>query len=282
MIQEEKSQSIIEMSLTELAFVFYFILLIFSALKFIEFNDRIMEEKEKNIEAHEQLQQLTKVELEYEKLRKSVEIIAQKFNIPPESEDDEIFQELILISEQIDNLEEQAELREVLAEAKEALETESSKGSDIAVKLLQAYNDSKGQNINLRQKIVEINKGNGLDHPPCWSDSVTGKAQYVFDVVINEDSIVVHPGWPSSREKQATSDSHIMKIPGEYETNPILWRNSIDLFRDSEKAKCRHIVRIYDNANTKTSYKTYMRGIENHFYKFLDNAKYESRVSAED
>ena len=141
--------------------------------------------------------------------------------------------------------------------------------------VLRDFSDTKGQNVNLRQKLEQL--GNGLDHPPCWADEVTGEIQYVFNAIIHENRIQIMAGWPEARDAEANINPNILKVIGEYSTNADMWNRSEGLFEESVKKECRHFVRIYDHADSKNAFKMYLLGIENHFYKFLSRYRYEDK-----
>ncbi len=291
---EERSNSIIETSLTELAFIFFFILLTVSAWKISTANEELEESLKEQQVLQEQVSQLS------ESLSAATEFLEIADEIDPE----QLFQELTAgraASEKLRTLmQEKGELEQQLNElmeitgsdksAKELAEklkqqreleklllssddVNSESPLEMVSELIQKYSDTKGQNINLRNKLRDI--GNGLDHPPCWADPKTGSIQYVFNVIINEDSVEFKAGWPESRSTQAESNVNISKIPGIYSTNNDLWANTNGLFKESESLKCRHFVRIYDHAESKPAYKKYLSGVENHFYKFLSSRKYK-------
>ncbi len=307
-MDEQRSQPIVENSLTELAFIFFFILLIFSSLKMNDLNESIENKEVENKELEEEVSNLVS------SLDEAVQFTSLGKKIDPK----ELFAELAIsqneaskvpallernndLSREIEQLEtvlreklgdeDSAEkVAESLIELKEISELinelqpedkdrevlEKGIEETLAEKLetiLQRQKDIVGQNVNLRNKVAKL--GNGLDHPPCWADPVSGNIQYLYNVVINEDSLEFHPGWPKSREVQALNSNTIMRIIGSYHTNSDLWSKSLPLFRESVKSECRHFVRVYDDAISKKSFKSYLLGIENHFYKLLSREQYE-------
>lgn len=290
----ERSNSVIQTSLTELAFIFFFILLIVSALKMIAAEEQLNDSNEKQ----------EKLEEEVSHLSEELSAASELFNHVEDYDSEELFQELIAgrqATEQLTRtLKEKAELEQQLQELAESLpseipreelmrqlaeykevrevidrlgDNEFENTSEAVTELAERYRDTKGQNINLRKKLSAI--GSGLDHPPCWADSKTGSIQYVFDVIINEEFVEFKAGWPDSRAEQALNNSNISNLPGTYSENSDLWARSQPLFEESVANDCRHFVRIYDHAESKRAFKNYLRGVENHFYKFLSVRKYE-------
>lgn len=289
---QERGNSIIETSLTELAFVFFFILLIFSAWKISDVSARLEETEVQSIEQKETITQL----------RKDLNLSSEFFSLVNDSNPEEIFNELVLgrgavselkkkkqelevlettLTELIENsgkesIEAVAESIRELEEAKRQIREKGFYKDDFVdniTDVLREASDFKGQNINLRRKLEKI--GNGLDRPPCWADEVTGNIQYVFNVVINESNLEVFSGWPEARKVEAENNMNILRVVGKYERNSDLWEQSKSLFEESVAKECRHLVRVYDHAESKNAFKMYMLGIENHFYISLRKKRYE-------
>jgi len=293
-VSEERSNSVVEMSLTELAFIFFFILLTVSTWKISSAAEKLQTSEEEAQVLEQEVSQLS------ESLATASQVLSGSDNFDPQ----ELFLELKAgrnATEQLEKaLQEKTDAEEQLRELTDQLPSEYSReeltrqlreyqgiaqaikdyGLDdpdklsIAVtELMEQLNDAKGQNVNLRNKLVAV--GNGLDHPPCWADPETGSIQYVFDVIINEDSVEFKAGWPDSRDGQALNNPNISKIPGVFSDNSELWARTDGLFQESVSNSCRHFVRIYDHAQSKKAFKNYLLGIENHFYKFLSASRYQ-------
>ncbi|OLQ70827.1 hypothetical protein BIT28_15560 [Photobacterium proteolyticum] len=318
---EENSNSIIDTSLTELSFIFFFILLMVSAWQI----NSVSEELELSHENQETLKQ--EVLSLSESLKVASEFAALSDEYDPESlfielaearkatqQLESTLQEKTKLEEQLkqlthkvasnedakkqletalrekaelektvkkiedlklDNLrqEELIALVEEYQEIIEAIEINNWEGSpsELIASVIQQNENYKGQNINLREKIKKI--GNGLEHPPCWADSETGKIQYLFNVVINEDSVEFLRGWPDSRNTQAVSNPNIFNVIGKYDTNNRMWSKTKGIFSESVKLECRHFVRIYDHSESKRAFLRYLLGVENHFYKYLSRRK---------
>lgn len=287
------SASVVESSLTELAFIFFFILLTFSIWKITDTNDELTDKEIENTLLNEKAELVTH---ENKVLKETIESLGLFKDLAHDFDPNELFIELAegrLAKETL-----QAALIE-----KEKLEGQLDQLTDTAGKLinkeelqkkLDAYsqinellneyklenfgelkdflNVSKnieGQNVNLRTKLKKL--GNGLDHPPCWADE-NGKIEYTYKAYINEKSVVFKNGWPESRDKQARSSDAIMKVLGSYNNNPAMWEKTKSIFDDSVKNECRYFVLVYDQAISKESFKNYLSGIETHFYKFLSNS----------
>lgn len=286
-MHEVRSNSIIETSLTELAFIFFFILLTVSAWKINSIVDDVYVKEKENADLSNKNQLLT------ESLKTASTFAQLGDKIKPE----ELFKELTsgrkavkelakvqgenkILQEKVDSLGDLVESKDSVDKLVEQI-TQNKKLKDILKEagynpdkpleevsnIVQKNSDIKGQNINLRGQLEKA--GNGLDHPPCWADPETGKIQYLFNAEINENSIEFKPGWPESRATQATGNPNITRIPAVYRTNDDMWKQTKYLYEESVRQECRHFVYVNDNADSKSSFKRYLLGIENHFYKYL-------------
>ena len=287
--------SVLDTSLTELAFIFFFILLLVSVWKLNE-----QETKLSDLEKENQKQQ--EIIAGAEAVSELIEKIKQEIG---ETNFDEYFTEIAKLEEQaqraeqlevelqekkselsfyenqlatvlkdgdsnkiIEQITEVAALKGMLAEAVPA----EQNAAQALKQILLERNDALGQNNNLRQQIVKL--GNGLVHPPCWADAQTGAIEFMFDITILEDSVIFARGWPESRHEQALADPVIQSVIGEYKLNSEHLAKTKSIFNDSVKNGCRHFVRVSDQAVSKDAFKKHLLAIEQHFYKRLTEVKY--------
>jgi len=294
---DTRSNSILETSLTELAFIFFFILAIFSSWKVNSSTEQLKRQEEKNKELSSKVSDLNE----------SLAVVAKLPKLGNKIDPEKLFNELVKGKEAQDKLKDiqnrnsklesdlkdftsilgkpnKESLQDIVEKLKEyekiskvINENKKLDGKNISDKvkgLAKSVTDIKGRNAHLVSRLDT--SGNGLDHQPCWADS-KGRIQYIFNIVINETNIRIVPGWPQSRANEAKQDFRITKIPGKYTSNSEMWRATQDLFNESEEKNCRHFVRIYDHSISKNVFKSYLTGIESHFYKYLSNARYNGR-----
>ncbi|CAK1824021.1 conserved hypothetical protein [Vibrio crassostreae] len=309
-VDQNRSNSVVEMSLTELAFIMFFILLLTAFWQMSDAKDDNEDLVQKNEKLKQQNEELTEnlaiitnamdkneVDLDamFTELRKAKQTTAklEEANrmlsslVEGSQTIDEVRENLAQHKKAIDVLDEHgikgtpSEAIEKLSDSKEKLEADVAAVQNELTSLEkenkilnQDKNDIKGQNANLRRKLEK--EGNGLEHPACWSDA-NGKAQYVYDVILNENSIEVKDGWGEEREQQATSNKNIMKSIGVYNSKSALWRATNAIYKESVRNECRHMVRVYDHTDTKKAYKSFLSGVENHFYKWVSNKSYDSK-----
>ncbi|MDL3986889.1 hypothetical protein [Shewanella xiamenensis] len=287
--------SILDTSLTELAFIFFFILLLVSVWKLNEQETKLTELKEKNyiqqdfldksqalselvekikadagddnfdeyfseiVKLKDQVQRIEQLEIEQHEMKSELSFYKNKMS--------DIFKDRNK-EEIITQIKEVALLKDMLAEV-----VPNEKDANKALKkILLERNDALGQNNNFRQQIAKL--GNGLVHPPCWADSKTGSIEFMFDVTILEDGVVFARGWPESRNEQALADPVILSVIGEYNKSNEHLAKTRPIFEDSVKNNCRHFVRVSDQAISKDAFKKHLLAIEQHFYKRLTEVKY--------
>jgi hypothetical protein len=282
----ERRAFLLGMTLNELAFILFFLLLLISALT-LKSKDAELHEKYSNIE--KLAERLAAISSELTETKKKLELQEKVVNrleefVPnssPESLDD-IFKKLVLAEEQEKQLREaRSELKKLARyeEFEKKLEKAGVEGSPEKKleQLMEKLQDSKDQERTLQGRVQYLtNKlnqcvGTGLDHPPCWADKTTGSIEYLYRITIFEDSLNVKAIWPQHRAKDAG------KIPGvislaENRLSPDSFRLLAEpIFDWSKKQGCRHFVRIRDDANTsKQAYKNQLLTIESYFYKYLE------------
>lgn len=292
----KSKSSVLDTSLTELAFIFFFILLLVSVWKLNEQEAKLSELESQNLR-HQKIIAST------EAVSELIEKIKEEFG---EASFDEFFTEIAKLKEQAEKVEiletilkeketqlsfyeeeieaifkdgdtnklieqitEIAKIKEMLSEA-----APEEKTAEKALKqILIERNDAIGQNNNLRQQIVRL--GNGLVHPPCWADAQTGAVEFMFDVTILEDGVVFARGWPDSRNEQAMVDPTIQSVIGEYNLNSEHLIKTRPIFNQSVENGCRHFVQVSDKAISKDAFKKHLLAIEQHFYKRLTEVKYD-------
>lgn len=134
------------------------------------------------------------------------------------------------------------------------------------VKELSAENDTlKGQLINLTERLG----GKGTEYPPCWV-SANGKPEYIFDMALTTDGIIVRDRKLPHRAPEQSNlpldgivfDTVVGVSRFTSMTTPLLnW---------SKERNCRFFVRIYDQtgASEKERYKSLERTLQQSFYSY--------------
>jgi len=130
-------------------------------------------------------------------------------------------------------------------------------------------NTLSGRLANAEQQLATSSRG--TEKPACWADQ-TGKPEYIFDIALNSQSIVIRDNaLPNRRSEEAALP--IENITFGSELKPDVFRSQTRaLFDWSEKEKCRFFVRVFDQtaAFEKDIYKRQLRTVGEHFYYYED------------
>lgn len=269
-LQDDRRSYLVSMSLTELAFIVVFIVLLLFAVTRNETEARQEEHSEVIAQKSELIES-------HERFRKEV------FEAAPKDvrDDDDLVR---LVREEVPALRERnreltSELREAEARADvserklehlQATPDEKTAAEAIA-QCEEDLEDCGEERVKLQGQMANLTGRGGIDYPPCWPDptSPRGRPEYIYNIFISDDEVSVEPGWPLHR----TDD--VDEIPGAR----ALAAASLTLQEFSARAEpvlewskrqnpeCRHYVRIYDRAETK-AYKDNRLQVEEFFYKY--------------
>lgn len=130
----------------------------------------------------------------------------------------------------------------------------------------------KRENTNLRGQMMylqnKLDARGGMDFPPCWADEVTGRTQLLFSLVLRDETLMVSPGWPESRNQDAAELPNIEHILSKPDVHYSEFIESVrPIFALSKQQACRHFVLI-DNTITDAVQSDRKRlMIEGSFYK---------------
>lgn len=129
--------------------------------------------------------------------------------------------------------------------------------------------DLKGRVAFLQGKLNKFNARGGIDYPPCWAEESTGKVEYLFDIEIRPDGLLISRGWPDKRNAEALALPNIDKLVA---SKPHLLPEFNELMKGidtlSRAKECRHFVIMKNRVNDLKLFNSYRFGIENFFYKY--------------
>lgn len=287
-----KREFLLGLSLAELAFVFFFLTLIIALVR-IAYSEAEVDEERSRVTELQREQQLLQARIDtQERLIKAL-----VGGMPGWSQQriDEFFTRLIDVSK----LEaETVRLKEIEAELNRIKEAFSKAGFEPEgvhdfvkaadenrkivefIRAQEKEGDGKfditkvpnlvAENKLLAQRVQYYQRREGWGPPPCFIDE-EDRAEYLYDVDIYNQEIVVRRTWLPKREAE------VRAIPGAYvvtqETmTPARFATRFrSVFEWSLKNECRHFVRIYDktSVNAKQEYKSNLANVEGYFHKFL-------------
>lgn len=136
--------------------------------------------------------------------------------------------------------------------------------------LLYAQEILKGQVSYLTRR---LNMGGGSELPPCWANRKSGRAEYLFTVILGEYAIRVAPRWPSYRSKELQKYGSLERLFNVDLSVDEFLRMTKAIYKDADKKECKHYLYMFDDALTKDGYKTKRLHLENYFYKYEDASK---------
>lgn len=136
--------------------------------------------------------------------------------------------------------------------------------------LLYAQDILKGQVSYLTRR---LNIGGGNELPPCWANRKSGKAEYIFSVIIGEEAVRVAPRWPQYRAKELKKYGSLHNLFNRDLNVSEFLAITKPIYMDADKKECKHYLYMYDDALTKDGYKTKRLEIENYYYKYENVSK---------
>ncbi len=244
--QNNRSNFLFGLTLTELAFILFFILLFFSTL--------VVKEKDKLSK------ELTQIKEKLDEFKEEIETYKK------------VFEEISDFKEK--TIEEKSKWLKELVE-KDDLDAKNHELNKKLTKIKEKLDKFK-EEIKLKDKQVtslekKIKGLAGNRHPACWKDKNSKKPEYIYDIILGENGITTHRGYKKYLEEE------FQKIP---ESQNIIGTKNISIREFKQKTRsvfnwsvhtakpeCRHFVRIFDETSSKETYKIPLRGIENYFFK---------------
>ncbi|WP_305906312.1 hypothetical protein Q9L42_020925 (plasmid) [Methylomarinum sp. Ch1-1] len=125
--------------------------------------------------------------------------------------------------------------------------------------------DLRGQLAYLK---VRLSGGQGRDHPPCWADENTGRIEYLFDIVITQEGLVVEKAWPKHRQNEAENLPRINEILGHTVSKATFLRATEAIFNLSKEKNCRHFVILKNRVNDLSHFNSHRFAVSSVFYTF--------------
>lgn len=126
----------------------------------------------------------------------------------------------------------------------------------------------KGQLANAQSKLEKL--GKGTEMPACWADPKTGKTEYIFKIDLMSNGLSIHnQNLPKRENEQKLLPINSIQFDQVLNQNAFLTQ-TFPLSQWSIKHNCRFFVLVNDRTepNQKNIYKTMLRSLESHFYKF--------------
>jgi len=283
--QDGRRAFLLGITLNELSFIMFFLLMIVSASSLQSAKQQLVKEIQLNQKLQTKLDEQSHDDENFKRLQLLENRLmgAMGFSTKPSSQQlDELFKRLVEANNQADLQQANQQLQGQLKSLQEYKQlVDSLAGNDVAdvspqglQKLLLKAELALQEQKNLQGRLAFIQKklqANGLDHPPCWADVQTGAVEYLYRMTLFENNIKIVAAWPEHRKADFYLLPDAKKLLGKTVTIKQLAELVKPLVSWSKRHDCRHFVRIKDDPNiSKEAFKRQMLAIEAYFYKYLE------------
>ena len=284
---EGRRSFLLGITLNELSFIMFFLLMIISTVTLQKTNSKLEKETQQNARLQAEIFKARQgLDLNFKRLQllESRLMRAGGFsNEPSEQQLDEMFAKMRevktndqfqqtnanLLSE-LQSLQRYKRLEAVLGR-NNLLEDKSLKVVEQLFQQVEKYQQQqqllKGRVAYMQKKL----KGDGLDHPPCWANPQSGAVEYLYKITLYQHRMVFEAAWPEYRKDDLRLIPGAENLAGQSITLQQLKQRVKPVFAWSKAHECRHFIRIKDDKDTsKQAFKKQMLALETYFYKYLE------------
>jgi len=265
-ITNSRNEFILGLSLSELAFLYFMLLLLISLFMMKEHKAKI-DERDETIEQ----QNIVITGLKREDFDPQTWMVDIK---KLKEGNYALKKEIERLKEQIFEGEELEKFDQITSELKlEGLDNEQFEAKLKELKELVDENEKLVvENTAFKNKIELADKrfGKGWDYPPCFLNKNGTSNEYIYEIDIYKTKYVIRPAWPKDKH------GYVSKIPGVSLFSGELTKKIDDfkvfgskLKEDARNNECRHYVKVYDKTpkTSKLSWQKNLRILESYFYK---------------
>ena len=283
---EGRRSFLLSITLSELSFIMFFLLMIISAAVLQSTKQKLEQETQQKASLQAAA---VKARQDYDETFKRLQLLESRlmqvggFSArPSEQQLNELFSSLQEAKAGVDLRQENASLqRELeslqrykrLAEAFQRNAIQEKSPQQVVEQLLQQVDKYQQEQQSLKGQVAYMQKklrGNGLDHPPCWADPQSGAVEYLYSMTLYEQKIKIEAAWPEHRQADLRLIPGAKQLAGQSLTQQQLQMQVEPVFAWSKAHDCRHFVRIKDDQHTsKEAFKRQMLAVEAYFYKYL-------------
>jgi len=300
----ERRAFLIGMTLNELVFLLFFLLLIISAISLKAAGENSRAQADATRQASRQLQR-SQQELDqaFKKLVLQEAVLSRLEQASAghsREQLDDFFQRLVEDRRKAGQLDQALAGQQRLREHNQALQPDRQRLTDIQrlldhagllddpggdptdqVKALidharsqqQRTHNLEGQLSYLNQRL-QAYQGSGVDHPPCWANANSGTIDYLFTITLLESGLQIERAWSPSRDAEARQIPGVAELIDRHLDRHQFLRLAKPLYDWSVARECRHFVRVRDDpATSKRRFKQGLRTVEAYFYKLMVRGK---------
>jgi len=284
---EGRRSFLLGITLNELSFIMFFLLMIISTVTLQKTNKQLEQE----------IQQNANLQVEFVKTRQELDLSFKRLQLlesrllragnfstrPSELQLDEMFARMREVRTedhlQLTNARLQRELKflqrykQLEAGLKRNNLSEES-ALKVVEQLLQQVDKYQQQQQLLKGRVAYMQKklkAVGLDHPPCWANPQNGAVEYLYKITLYQHRMHIEAAWPEHRKDDLRLIPGAENLAGQSITLQQLKHRVKPIYAWSKAHECRHFIRIKDDKQTsKQAFKQQMLAIETYFYKYLE------------
>ena len=278
---EGRRSFLLGMTLNELAFMMFFLLMLLSTAALHNKTVQLEQESQKNSELEVEISRAQKnLDDSFKRLQLLESALSRITGLGPNPSREQLDQAFERL-QAVENISQIATENALLKEQMQQLQHElnrinpNAKPMQTLKALIEKTQTAQRDQQNLRGQLHFLQqqlKGNGLDHPPCWADPETGTIQYLYRITIHEQTLRIEPAWPDSRSNDIRAIPGALNLAGQTLDLETFKVKAEPVYQWSNAHECRHFVRIHDDPlTTKHTFKTALLTIESVFYKYLEH-----------
>ena len=252
---EGRRAFLLGITLNELGFIMFFLLMLISAVTLQQTKQQLAEETQQNELIQAKLTKLQDIDAEFKRLQLFETRLMQAggfLSQPSQEKLDALFTRLQEMTNS-DNLQHkiaslQGELETLrpyknLAKKLNEHGLQGDSTQQVVQQLMQQMDKHQQEQQLLKGRVAYMQKklrGNGLDHPPCWADPNTGAVEYLYIVTLYENKISIKAAWPEHRKADLALIPGAKKLAGKSLNQQQLRQQVQPVFAWSKANKCRN------------------------------------------
>ena len=212
---EDRRSFLLGMTLNELAFMMFFLLMLLSTASLHNKTVQLEQETRKNNELEVEISRTQKnLDDSFKRLQLLESTLSRITGLGPNPSQEQLDQAFERL-QAVENISQIATENKRLKAALHQMDQLQNQLSSIDPNatpmqtlktLLEKTQTAQRDQQNLRGQLHFLQqqlKGNGLDHPPCWADPETGAIQYLYRITIHEHTLRIEPASQRSSQKRS-------------------------------------------------------------------------------
>lgn len=279
---EGRRSFLLGVTLNELSFVMFFLLMFVSASSLQKANNKLEQQLQQQALLEDRLEKALQ---DQDQAFKRLQLLESKLMRAGGFSSRPTEQQLQQLFTKMQDVKSDSGSQRLIARLQDELEAykqldKAIKNSSLASKspfqleqLIQQSQQSAQELQSLKGRVAYMQKklkNSGLGYPPCWADPQTGAVEYLYTITLYEHNMRIEAAWPAYRKVDLDLIPGAKKLSGQRVDQYQLQKKVQPVFAWSKARGCRHFVRLKDDKSTsKAAFKRQMLIIEDYFYKYL-------------